>query len=76
MPDKEELKQVEELPDDAREMSIYGYYKWPNLWVFVCPNCGSTGPRGSECQHDAPIAGGDGQIPRESIHVNPAPTDE
>lgn len=50
-------------------MSIYGYYKWPDLWVFVCPNCGSTGPKGSECPHDAPMAGGDGMIPREPIHV-------
>lgn len=42
------------------------YEKWPDITVYRCGSCGSTGPAGSECKgHDlGPYGDPDGGVPR------------
>jgi hypothetical protein len=38
-----------QMPEAARELFVYAYEDWPDLYVYRCRACGSTGPRDSEC---------------------------
>lgn len=41
----------------AHPIAVYAYTHRLDLYVFRCPACGSTGPKGSWCKgHSAPLA--------------------
>lgn len=60
-----------------RELSIYAYEDWPDLYVFRCSSCGSTGPEGSECGgHDAPPVMNQDSLSVKRVRVKVCQDDE
>lgn len=59
-----------EAPEGTRLLTIYAYEDWPNLTVYRCPCCGSTGPADSECgPHDGGVVVGTTSFPRRPCLV-------